>query len=118
MPSEGDALLRLASCARDYGRPADLFALLAASRLDASNPRTEGRVQELRHDFGDVLARLDDPSVADIERGYRADRGASLLRDTFGIDVGEIDALNERLGDATEEDLRGFLLEIQQYCAR
>ena len=72
----------------------------------------------MQRDFGHVLARLDDLSTADIERDYRADRGARLLREAFGIDVAEIDALNERLGDAGEDELRGFLLDIQQYCTR
>ena len=48
-----------------------------------------------------------------IERDYRADRGARLLREAFGVDVDEIDVLNERLGDATEDELRGFLLDVQ-----
>jgi hypothetical protein len=115
---EGEALLRLAYCALDDGRPADVFAFLAAARIGAGNEQIAGFVEGLRRDFAHVLARLDDPSVADIERDYRADRGASLLREAFDVDVAEIDALNERLGDAGEDDLRGFLLDIKQYCAR
>ena len=116
--TEGEALLRLAFCAREDGRPRDAFALLAATRLGAGNQQTAGFVEDLQRDFGHVLARLDDLSTADIERDYRADRGARLLREAFGIDVAEIDALNERLGDAGEDELRGFLLDIQQYCTR
>jgi hypothetical protein len=116
--AEGRALLRLAYCARDNGTPAGLLARLAAARIGAGNVQTAVFVEDLRRDFGDVLTRLDEPSIADIERDYRADRGATLLRETFGVDVTEIDALNERLGDATEDELRGFLLDVQQYCAR
>ena len=65
-----------------------------------------------------MFAQLHDGSSAEIERDYRADRGASLLRDTFDVDIAEIDALNERLGDATDDELRGFLVDVQQYCAR
>jgi hypothetical protein len=117
--AEGQAHLGLAFCARVDGRPADAFALLAAARIGADdNKQIALIVEDLRQGFGDVLARLDDPSTAEIEHDYQADRGASLLRETFGVDVTEIDALNERLGDATEDELRGFLLDVQQYCAR
>ena len=117
-PLEGAALLRLGYCARDGGKSADVFALLAAARIGEGNQRTVGFVEDLHRDFGDVLARLDDASVAGIEHDYRADRGESLLREVFGVDVAEIDALNERLGDAGEDELRGFLLDVQQYCTR
>jgi hypothetical protein len=115
---EGETLLRLAYCALDDGRPTDVFALLAAARIDAGNKQNTLFGEELHRDFGGALARLADPSSVEIERDYRADRGATLLREAFDVDVAEIDALNERLGDAGEDELRGFLLDIKQYCAR
>jgi hypothetical protein len=117
---EGVAFLRLAYCAHDRGRgkSADLLALLAAARIGEGNRQTAAFAESLRQDFGDVLARFGDPFTAELERSYRADRGASLLREAFDVDVREIDALNERLGGATEDELRGFLFEIRQYCTR
>jgi hypothetical protein len=76
------------------------------------------QAQELRESFRDEIAQIDDATRQQIEHDYRADRGATLLREAFGIDVDEIDALNERLGDATEDELRGFLLDVQRYCTR
>jgi len=76
------------------------------------------QAQELRESFRDEIAQIDDATRQQIEHDYRADRGAHLLHEAFGIDVAEIDALNERLGDATEDELRGLLLDVQRYCTR
>jgi tetratricopeptide (TPR) repeat protein len=115
---EGAVLERLAYCAQDLGvGPADTLAVLADTRIHRSAVYV-GFAAELQRDFADALARADDATREQIERDYRADRGATLLRGAFGVDVDEIDARNERLGDATEDELRGFLVEVQQYCAR
>jgi hypothetical protein len=111
---EGAALLRLAWCARDLGHPhAASFGVLAHARMEqsASEPT-------LPNGSGIALDDVDQDARLRVETVYRADRGASLLRETFGVDVAEIDALNERLGGATEDELRGYLLDIQRYCAR
>ncbi len=72
----------------------------------------------LRRDFADALARTDDATRQQIERDYRTDRGATLLREAFGVDIDHIDTRNEHLGDVTENELHGFLVEVQEYCAR
>jgi hypothetical protein len=114
---EGVALLRLAWCARELKSSYEsILASLADERIGRSARDSEWRSQ-LRL-FSDGIEVIDEPTSRRIEHDYRADRGARLLREAFGVDVAEIDALNERLGDATEEELRGFLLDVQQYCTR
>ena len=115
---EGVSLLRLANCARSLSAPrGDEFAVLAYGRIERSVLYFDA-AGELHRKFDDILALVDDATRQQIEHDYLADRGARLLREAFGVDVAEIDALNERLGDAGEDELRGFLLDVQRYCTR
>ena len=113
---EGIALQQLASVARALGSPsARVLAVLAEQRL---TPDSANAVA-LHREFGPLIVQTDDATRQWIERDYRADRGARLLREAFGVDVAEIDILNERLGrDVTEGELRGFLHEVREYCTR
>jgi hypothetical protein len=115
---EGEALWRLADCARLLdASTVDALVVLAEARV-GRNSEMSAAVDRLLRQFGDVLGQIDGSTRERIEHDYRADRGARLLRGTFDVEVAEIDTLNERLGDATEDELRGFLLDVQQYCTR
>ena len=109
-------MMRLAHGARSLKAPlVSTLVLLADERIKRST-RIADFVADLHRDFADVFSDIDDATRQQIEHDYRADRGGSLLGEAFDVD--EIDALNERLGDATEDELRGFLLDVQQYCTR
>jgi hypothetical protein len=115
-PSEGSALLRLAMYAKSDGSSFTAsFVALTASRID---PASE--IGQFFREFfpSSILKDTDDATRHGIEEGYCADRGVTLLRDAFGIDAGQVDAMNERLGTATESDLRKFLADVQWYCTQ
>ena len=119
--AEGEALVRLAYFARDSGGLAELFAQLAATRIGSTNQRNAGFVKELELDYSATraLGSTTQSSLKPRAATHQADRGASLLREAFGIDVAEIDALNERLGATRPRTtMRDFLRQVQQYCAR
>ncbi len=97
--------------------PADTLAVLADTWIHWSTMYVE-LATGLRRDFADALTQTDDATRQQIERDYRTDRGATLLREAFGVDIDDIDTRNEHLGDVTENELHGFLVEVQEYCAR
>lgn len=105
------ALARLTLCADALHSPTVLpFAILAAHR---------GEFRGV--DGSALLARFGTPDLdwstrQAVEDRYRSDRGASLLQEAFGLSVDDLDAANERLGQGTDEELRGYLLEVQRYC--
>ena len=115
--SEATALLRLGICAKLYGSPLTAsFLVLGAAHLGPGVDPTSAFGGLRQKFFPSMLEETDDATRRRIEQEYRADRGASLLREAFGIDVDRVDALNERLGTGTEWELRSFLLDVQRYC--
>ena len=116
--SEGFALYVLAWCAAHLElSSATTFSLLSCNRMSSAGS-DRGRVSELMALHGEELARLDEDARRSIEEDYARDRGASLVREAFGIDMAEVDRANERLGRTGPAALRGHLYMVADFAAQ
>jgi hypothetical protein len=110
-------LYALERSATRLGLPAAAtFAVLSRNRL-ATTRTDQDLASELWNQHHDEFDLLDEDGRRDIEEHYARDRGATLVRETFGIDTAEVDRANERLGRASVAELRGHLTSVAAYAA-
>lgn len=111
---EAAALWKVA-CAGILAEKGLVFLVLALDRQDVLGPSDSKQISELQLRVltaGNVLMHVRES----VEKRYRSDRGASMLEETCGVQVEELDNANELVGDGSEEELRQYLYDVEKVC--
>lgn len=115
---EAIVLAGLAQCADDGGTAAGPRLLAVAQQLweDAVTYAVQPATSTPDEDLTTRMLSLDADERRELADAYRADRGATLLRETFGVDVDAVDMEIARQRPPTRDDLVDHARAVAQWC--